>query len=528
MNERGSCYLTTIEAKATTDFQVGEIIASAIIVPNTVERLGQLASAYQRIRYNKLGFKFYGQFSEFSAGGLAAAFVRDPSDAPEFIGPDASQQMMRWISDHAVKMTMKWSKQGYLHVPFDPDLLYTSPSKEVRLYSPGSLWIISDGSPGQLGTVKIEFDYDVTLMEPSLEVRVEDEPPMISAPLDMWLTPLFGTARDKTRAILGIPDSFGSPAGDPQWTMDASFVDLDPWIPEEIMDLPDGVKFQLPRPVPLVGYRDDSGANYFPINMYIYYVQLESNVNYIQHGGGAVAPVHKTAARALVAMMNLPYVGGSNVPLGTYQPKTQAGGSADYYYLTAPIGPAMLEGELLLPLPEEHFYTFASHQEWREGKSITVYDRNRRVLKKREPGTRESLIARLRDAQYIDKGLLGRPKTLAEQFSSMGIDIDQNKRLQRQLGMTRSAAERFAAPEMTTMDAVMDQLRENFIIDPPSDLAQVLKDNKRCTCIGCCALRMGACNDNSRLPVVNPLPTSGEPSSSSGPETAIVNAQGNC
>lgn len=169
-------------AVTNTTFTTGEIVTQALLSPQSTRRLADLASTFQRIRYNKLRFTIEGSFSSTSGGGFIAAFVRDPTDVP----PDDAMERLRWAMSRSCVVDCKWYDCGVVDVPKGPDLLYTSIDKDdSRLWSPGQLIVISKGGPGTPGSLTIKMDWNVTLSMPSTEIVSKSSE--IRAPHDLYI-----------------------------------------------------------------------------------------------------------------------------------------------------------------------------------------------------------------------------------------------------------------------------------------------------------------------------------------------------
>ena len=128
-------------------------------------RLSRLSQAFQRIRWNSLKITVEGAYPTTSGGGYITCFVRDPTDSP----PTNPLEAVRWAMAQQHSADAKWYDSVVLSVGRCPDLLFTSVGDGARFSSPGTLYVVSKGGPAQVGTLTINFHWDVTLSEPTIE-----------------------------------------------------------------------------------------------------------------------------------------------------------------------------------------------------------------------------------------------------------------------------------------------------------------------------------------------------------------------
>lgn len=174
---KGTDNLSIISTAAGTNYTLGTEIISGAITARSSIRLGSLSQAFQRIRWNSLAFTVEGAYPTTSGGGYIACFVRDPDDIP----PSDPVEAVKWAMAQQHSADAKWYDSVKLMVGMSPDLLFTSPGIAPRLYSPGTLFIISKGGPAQVGALTVNFHWDITLSEPTSEVK--------AAPTNTWTAP---------------------------------------------------------------------------------------------------------------------------------------------------------------------------------------------------------------------------------------------------------------------------------------------------------------------------------------------------
>lgn len=148
------------------DFSVGKLIINQEITPGLMPRLKTVARAFQKIKYNKLVFRVEPQVSTATSGGYVAAFVHDPSDIPAE-GPTSTPNFLLAQSS---SVTTKWWESSLITCKnMGNRVYYTSESKEVREYSPGSFMLTASGKATQSGNLVVYAEWNVTLSQASYE-----------------------------------------------------------------------------------------------------------------------------------------------------------------------------------------------------------------------------------------------------------------------------------------------------------------------------------------------------------------------
>lgn len=163
---RGSDNLFVNYEGTTKAWDLGVEITAETITCESSPRLSTLGRAFQRARWHNLKITCETSFGTIAGGGVVLCFVQDPTDTP----PEVAVDRIAWASAQKYNYHLQWSDTRTLNIKPAADLLYTSNgSSTPRLFSPGTVHLISKGGPGQIGAITIQFEWDVTLSEPSLE-----------------------------------------------------------------------------------------------------------------------------------------------------------------------------------------------------------------------------------------------------------------------------------------------------------------------------------------------------------------------
>lgn len=128
-------------------------------------RLQTIARAYQRIEYMSCRMVGVPQVSVTTSGGFVAGFIMDPMDVHVTAATLSSAQG---------SMTRKWYESFDIRMPKKTDLLYTSAGTDLRLSSPASFWVITEGSPTNDVTLILTFQWTVRLSQPTVENVADD------------------------------------------------------------------------------------------------------------------------------------------------------------------------------------------------------------------------------------------------------------------------------------------------------------------------------------------------------------------
>lgn len=175
MRKCGSDYLDVVKVDSLAD---GSIIFDLLIVPALLPQLSRVAKTYQKIKWNSLTFEMSSHMPTTTVGGYVMAFRPDPAD--ELPGDTLERKRSAVSTPGSVKdsiwnsrrLTIKSGNGPYGCLPNKP--LFTSPSAEVRDYSPGSFWMVTDGDSTGAGSFSVTVHWDVTLSVESYESQVEE------------------------------------------------------------------------------------------------------------------------------------------------------------------------------------------------------------------------------------------------------------------------------------------------------------------------------------------------------------------
>lgn len=164
----GMDYIDIVEFQSLTD---GQPIFSFEVTPSLCPQLSKFAASFQRIRYRKLMFEVDSRFGTQSAGGYIMGFRPDASDA----FPVDPLERKRFISSTPASMANNSWKGCRLLVRqnvLDGRLLYTSPGEDRREYSPGTFFMVCDGSINTAGSYTLRIHWTVECCVESYETTV--------------------------------------------------------------------------------------------------------------------------------------------------------------------------------------------------------------------------------------------------------------------------------------------------------------------------------------------------------------------
>jgi hypothetical protein len=148
----------------------GELLIDVVITPSIAARLETLATAWQRIKYERLIFEVNASGSSLVGGEFVAAFVADPTDIPPIRGAD------RWIKAHQGSVTSSWWRSINVHGPCPPQVMYTSfEPNEPRFSSPGRFVLAVVNPPSSDSTMSLSLNWQVAFQQPSLEYTIEED-----------------------------------------------------------------------------------------------------------------------------------------------------------------------------------------------------------------------------------------------------------------------------------------------------------------------------------------------------------------
>lgn len=187
-----SVRLSGVERWRNFDLASGESGTKIVLFRHDeLPRLGLSASGFDRIIYHSLSIEVVSKASTATGGGYVAAFIPDPC----YERPDI---LMAAATPGAV--SKKWWESALVKAMVPKTKLYTSPSSEPRISSPGIFIFVIDGKPTNSVNITLNVRWDVTLSIPSLE-KFADEP---GEPLEL-VTQNFATIQQNTRDLYILP-----------------------------------------------------------------------------------------------------------------------------------------------------------------------------------------------------------------------------------------------------------------------------------------------------------------------------------
>lgn len=145
--------LVTVAKDATT-FNHFDITSGSSL------RLGNIAKAYQRIKWDMVSVTVTPQVAVTVSGGYVCGFIMDPSDRAV---------TARQLSSAQGSQTRKWYESVTVRMPPKRELLYTSAGTEPRLSQPCVFWIVTEGPPTSTVPIVVTMNWRVTLSEPTVE-----------------------------------------------------------------------------------------------------------------------------------------------------------------------------------------------------------------------------------------------------------------------------------------------------------------------------------------------------------------------
>lgn len=155
----------------------GKLVFLFRVDPSMFKSMSKIASAFQRITWNSITFSLSSRMPTSSSGGYVMGFRPDASDNHP---PSAVEELKQYVnsSPHAVSNNI-WKSYTMRIGPKEltKRLLYTSPGDDPREFSPGMLFVVTDGGVNQAGALSLTVQYDVTFSTPSYEAEQVDEGP---------------------------------------------------------------------------------------------------------------------------------------------------------------------------------------------------------------------------------------------------------------------------------------------------------------------------------------------------------------
>jgi hypothetical protein len=168
--------LTHIEDASA--FTFGSVVFDQVLNTSVLPRLQTASRAFQRVHYHSITVCVDTMAPTSVSGGYVAAMVRDASE----VLPDDPQA---FITAQDNSIAAKWWQEGMTRETRFPDLFYTSPGDDPRLYTPARFILVCNGKANQTTPITINVKWDVTLSEPSLELAGVEETLTSAIPIGM-------------------------------------------------------------------------------------------------------------------------------------------------------------------------------------------------------------------------------------------------------------------------------------------------------------------------------------------------------
>lgn len=168
VTKSGLDYIDIVEFQSLKD---GQAIFSFEITPSLCPQMSKFAASFQRIRYRRLTFEVDSRFGTQSAGGYIVGFRPDASDT----FPVDPLERKRFISSTPASMSNNSWQGCRLTVDnkvIDSRLLYTSPGEDRREYSPGTFFMVCDGSINTAGSYTLRIHWSIECGVESYETDI--------------------------------------------------------------------------------------------------------------------------------------------------------------------------------------------------------------------------------------------------------------------------------------------------------------------------------------------------------------------
>lgn len=138
----------------------GVIPVNVRIQPSITERLENIATQFQRIRYKNLRITVETGCASTALGTYVAAIIKDPADN---IDQMTSLELYTYLVTNAGAKTSKSWQSTTVAQNFG-QWMYTDLSVEPRTYSPGRIVVVFDKIP-EAGTITVRMDWIVDLKD---------------------------------------------------------------------------------------------------------------------------------------------------------------------------------------------------------------------------------------------------------------------------------------------------------------------------------------------------------------------------
>lgn len=153
----------------TGQFTNGQVLASKVLHPSTIETLAAQADVFQQYRFKSIRALITTDAASTNTGMLVAGFIRDPADevpsgeaAIQIVDAQpGSQRFKIWQSGSVRTASTRW--------------LYTSDSTDTRLSSELQFVLVHRGKSNAECTVEVKLEYVVEFKQRTLVPAVEEE-----------------------------------------------------------------------------------------------------------------------------------------------------------------------------------------------------------------------------------------------------------------------------------------------------------------------------------------------------------------
>lgn len=149
----------------------GTFIYRQNITPSIIPRLTDFANQYQKIVYEELHFEVQTQTGTGVSGGYVVGFSNDPS----LEIPSGQQGLVQLTALQGSKTSKNWDSVTF-RAPVNKCPYYCAPGSEVRLYSPGTFYVLSDGPPNMDVTMTVTLRWKARLYDPAIQNPIDQYP----------------------------------------------------------------------------------------------------------------------------------------------------------------------------------------------------------------------------------------------------------------------------------------------------------------------------------------------------------------
>lgn len=178
LRKSGCDYIGVVEFKeGTAD---GTPLFEYLIEPSLMPQLSRVGSSFQKVHWNRLTFEISSHMPTTASGGYIMAFRPDPADIVPVNALEAKQWAVATPNSqkNSIWQSAKLSvvAQGGLNPAgaLSQRQLFTSPSADVREYSPGRFVVITDGAINAEGSISLSIHWDCTFHVESFEPIVSE------------------------------------------------------------------------------------------------------------------------------------------------------------------------------------------------------------------------------------------------------------------------------------------------------------------------------------------------------------------